>query len=91
MADAMYGAGFLRTRRQRAACLQASCPLRPFLLLGCLGILLGVTWAFSLAPPFKAGQEAKAIQALMSAARQLELGFEGVTMNSTAVCEFLSG
>ena len=38
--------------------------------------------------PFKAGQEAEAFKALMSAARQLELGLEFVTSNSSAVSEF---
>ena len=38
--------------------------------------------------PFKAGQEAKAFKALMSAARQLELDLEFVTSNSSAVSEF---
>ncbi|CAE7250446.1 unnamed protein product [Symbiodinium sp. CCMP2592] len=86
MVHVMCRARLVRTLRKPAARLQASCSFRSWLLLGCLCIVLGLPWSFAM--PFRAGQEAEAFKALMSAARQLELDFQGVTSNSSVVSEF---
>ncbi|CAE7273803.1 unnamed protein product [Symbiodinium microadriaticum] len=81
----------LRRWRQPAARSESSCSLRPVLLLGFMYLCIVLGAPSSFAMPFKAGQETEAFKALMSAARGLELTFEGMALNGSAVSEFEYG